>query len=633
MLTLYKAFLSHIINNMRILSKQIFFVLVFSLVFYISIFAQDRSEFIVEEEQAGFYANWIIPEGIFFGGEKIPSSYILFTSLSSFPFNNETPFFYKAITTSFEAYKRDNIESFAELEDKEKSFYQNQILPLPPWFIERGFSWDDSYETWKAKLQACSEFLFIEPNEVIIESEYKNGKERILHKADLYVVWKADDRFLISFNFTEFDYVDTFTIIWENKSWKDYKPNKKNTASKNWENLSEREQYICAFASNLAYLNNQDLDSLDPGYFSSARSVLKNSWGITNKQELLEKIEDLESYGHAGAYKAILAIENLHPNLSVIEIAQKECLSPLEIVRLFFVRDMKDKIGEQGLEAWDKGRSLMLFRWALSAGYIDEEEAFEKMEPIVAKLIMNYSSWEDFISHYIAGRAFFGLYDGNSKSLVDKALTAASNVRRFMDVDSLTFQGNNKKKMVLTDAWYEQRKEALDFEDAFAISNTNSSEFDDSDKQKIEGFIKKYPNVPSLYTIAVSIENVIGTNLDRFQLFQEADSVFALSSSKNEHYNSFYLAYAYFLNYYNKPSIALYALDSLSEETQNDSRVFYQRGLAYAKLIGTSYDYEKNEEYGIKAWENFLTAQVLGFELPENLIKWLENISASIPTH
>ena len=63
--------------------------------------------------------------------------------------------------------------------------------------------------------------------------------------------------------------------------------------------------------------------------------------------------------------------------MDCMAIACKQGLTVLETNRLFFVEAMAPRLGEQGLLAWDEGRSLNLIRWSLAAGYITHQEALE----------------------------------------------------------------------------------------------------------------------------------------------------------------------------------------------------------------------------------------------------------------
>lgn len=524
----------------------------------------------------------------------------------------------------------------------------NQVT-LPPWFIQQGFSVYDSYKQWKEKLLSCPEFVIQESNPPKNYTTYKNGKKVPNYYAELNVEWKQDDRFFVCVTFTNENRPVSMSLRWEQKS---NSPDYYNSAdlmkrhSDEWNYLTPDQKYFNAFSSNLMQLNSQNLSTFNPAYKLSiykivprkskskdtqSINILKNSWSITNKEELFAQIESLESGGHAGSYREILAIDNANPLLSVLEISNKECLSVLETTRLFFVRKMKDVLGDHGIEAWDKGREISLFRWALAAGYVTEEEIIEPMLKISNVLKADYTSWEDFTAHYIAGRAFYGLYDGDYGKLTDNALNAAAKVIETIPVLSLPFDGSNAKgrALSLTDAWYEAEADAKEFDKALSLSYIERKDVKEQHRIAADSLVKKYPNNLGLLYVNLQIKTLLASSYKTLlPSYREADKLFSVCQTKSSTYNNFYYRFGFVANKLKESDLALYAFNSMSNEAQHDADVYYEKGYAYANLIGTSPDYETNAQFSNSAWENFELANSLGYELPENLIKWLKSISA-----
>jgi tetratricopeptide (TPR) repeat protein len=71
------------------------------------------------------------------------------------------------------------------------------------------------------------------------------------------------------------------------------------------------------------------------------------------------------------------------------------------------VKEIKDVVGNRGLKACDYGRYIFLSRWGYQAGYLTEQEAWERILHAAQKVEGLYHSWEDYAAHYILGRMFW----------------------------------------------------------------------------------------------------------------------------------------------------------------------------------------------------------------------------------
>ena len=65
------------------------------------------------------------------------------------------------------------------------------------------------------------------------------------------------------------------------------------------------------------------------------------------------------------------------------------------------------KLGEKSLLGWDYGRYICLCRWGYLVGWLNEQEAWEKIMPAAELLQKSFSSWEDLGRNYLIGRLFW----------------------------------------------------------------------------------------------------------------------------------------------------------------------------------------------------------------------------------
>nr|HPM06786.1 hypothetical protein [Treponemataceae bacterium] len=154
-----------------------------------------------------------------------------------------------------------------------------------------------------------------------------------------------------------------------------------------------------------------------------------------------------------------------------------------------------------------------------------------------------------------------------------------------------------------------------------------TSKITQTNQNAINEALKLHPELPCLHFLSTVITSQLDSYSIALQQYKQASKYFDASLVKSETYDDFYFSYAITANQCGKPEEALEAIEKLSTEKKKEARIFYEKGLAYAKLIGTSPDYEKNIFYAATAWENFTLAQDLGLTLPESLATWLNNIS------
>ena len=267
-----------------------------------------------------------------------------------------------------------------------------------------------------------------------------------------------------------------------------------------WNQLPEIEQYAIAFSSNLFELNKMfHLDFSNRISFLYARNyskeILSDSWGVTDHDSLIEMFNSLEEYGHSGAYKELSELLDKYPDKNVYEIAVLEHLDILDITRLMYVRGTRENTGPHGIEAWDRGREITILRWGIASGYISKEEALQLIEPVIEKLKNDYSSWTDYIEHYIMGRGFYALYNYTQKEKRDEAVSSDLQARAYVPLDEIKFYGeaDPAQSKVLTD---EEGQGFKDWKEVQLLYNNNQENYKIENLLEIE---KKYPEYPQMF--------------------------------------------------------------------------------------------------------------------------------------
>ncbi len=218
-----------------------------------------------------------------------------------------------------------------------------------------------------------------------------------------------------------------------------------------WDLLEDYEKIAIACSSNVVERNYQfHLDFTTRIALSrksnTGEDILNERWEIYDEAGLMKEYEELCQGEQAAVYIKLKNLLLKYPELSVLEIGAKEALSVSEISRMYFVKDKMELLGEHGLEAWIDARRISILRWGIGAGYISQEKAVELVKPIVAQIKQNYTSFAEFIAHWIAGYCFNEIYYSNSPDCAIDLMNAIESAWAYIPFDELVFTGENADK-------------------------------------------------------------------------------------------------------------------------------------------------------------------------------------------
>lgn len=401
-----------------------------------------------------------------------------------------------------------------------------------------------------------------------------------------------------------------------------------------WNKLPENEKYAIAFSSNLFELNDEyhlDFEGMVAfsGYPADCENLLSGSWDIESHDDLVETFKDLEASGHSGAYQKFCDILDKHPGQDVFAIAEEEGLSIMETCRLCFVNDTRELTGRHGIEAWDEGREITILRWGIASGYVTSEEAMELIEPLIKRIRQNYISFEDYICHYIIGRQFFGLYEGNYEIRGLSARDACPTAAAYIPFDELVFTAENAdtaKTMTFSTCTYKPSASFLKWERVMQLYRQDTSEEIITALEQLEEELPEFKNILFNWHITLLYECDKSQELIKFtenhkelldalpknQLIY-SDSVFLYMSALNDNYQP------------------LKALQIFGEATEQQgfmlsTYLLYQYGYAnylMMNLCGTQFEFEMYKQAAI---EVFTLLEQYNYEMPGLIENWLENI-------
>jgi uncharacterized protein DUF1266/ankyrin repeat protein len=134
---------------------------------------------------------------------------------------------------------------------------------------------------------------------------------------------------------------------------------------------------------------------------------LKNWWGVTTKEETQEVLTWLLNEGHHKEYEQLASVVSHASEADYEALLQKYQSNPEVVFKLKFARENSSKLGRKSLLAWDLCRYIQVAGLAYVAGYLTEDEAWEKIMPAAKIIQETFDSWADMGDNYLTGRHYW----------------------------------------------------------------------------------------------------------------------------------------------------------------------------------------------------------------------------------
>lgn len=165
----------------------------------------------------------------------------------------------------------------------------------------------------------------------------------------------------------------------------------------------------------ISTVNDHDLDGMDveehiPVLEQRIVSLVRRSWGINGRGELLDTVRYLTREGYALRYQ-IYCEADTPEELFEEDTDEEEQESICRGWR--FVQHFKSRYRPEFLLGWDIGRAAMLARWGCYLGWITEGEAVGILWELSQKAVQELHSWREFARSYIFGGLMWKLICGD----------------------------------------------------------------------------------------------------------------------------------------------------------------------------------------------------------------------------
>lgn len=168
----------------------------------------------------------------------------------------------------------------------------------------------------------------------------------------------------------------------------------------------------------LSTLNSHDLDDMDveehiPVMEQKIVSLVRRSWGIDGRSDLLDMIRYLAQEGYILRYQ--LYSEASSPEELMDETMDKDDRE--SVCRAWrFAQRYKAQYAPGFMAGWDIGRAAMLTRWGCYLGWITESEAVGILWDLSQKVVEELHSWREFAQSYLFGGLMWKLLCGDSSA-------------------------------------------------------------------------------------------------------------------------------------------------------------------------------------------------------------------------
>ena len=168
----------------------------------------------------------------------------------------------------------------------------------------------------------------------------------------------------------------------------------------------------------LSTLNSHSLDEMDveehvPVLEQQVVSMVRRSWGIDGRSDLLDMLRYLVQEGYVLRYQ--IYGEAASPEELLDEDADEEDRESAARAWRFAQR-YKDVYAPGFMAGWDVGRAAMLTRWGCYLGWITENEAVGILWELSQKAAGELRSWREFAQSYLFGGLLWKLLCGDSSA-------------------------------------------------------------------------------------------------------------------------------------------------------------------------------------------------------------------------
>ncbi|ELD3164986.1 DUF1266 domain-containing protein [Salmonella enterica] len=203
--------------------------------------------------------------------------------------------------------------------------------------------------------------------------------------------------------------------------------------------MDKESQYLLfALSSPMEVLNEDCLPSHSSPkmYLGVKRFDLESSWGIENRDELLQTISRMTDDGHATQLEWLYRRWFRYAPQEWQEYT--DALDEGDRIYARFVADTAVCCGEGGIRSWDYVRMGFLCRMGVLNEWLTEEESLWLQSRIYARAYYFYDGWTQYFAAYSLGRLYWQAKGDTIQAYFAHLKYDASGARMFNELTSTT---------------------------------------------------------------------------------------------------------------------------------------------------------------------------------------------------
>lgn len=134
--------------------------------------------------------------------------------------------------------------------------------------------------------------------------------------------------------------------------------------------------------------------------------ILKEWWDVESRDDLFRSLSWLDNGGRRADYNLqvwfLSGMDAKHIELLRATETDSEAINRIDVVQKY-----SKQLGEAGIDAWDHSRYISLCGWGYIAGYLDEDESWQRIMPRARLLQNGFTSWKALGWSHVIGREFW----------------------------------------------------------------------------------------------------------------------------------------------------------------------------------------------------------------------------------
>ena len=194
-------------------------------------------------------------------------------------------------------------------------------------------------------------------------------------------------------------------------------------------------QWFNASYAILTHANGQDYNMFGgakPGMIMETqyKSLLDNSWGVTDRASADETLDWILTEGHRDGFMITgelltMMVEECGEEGLVDYLMQEFDESQDEAEYDAATYQMYKEYGETAIDGWDYCRALSLLSFYYMAGYYTKEEALDKSLEIAETVQPLFGSWDELVDSYLRGYEYWAEEDSTERREIYEELLEA----------------------------------------------------------------------------------------------------------------------------------------------------------------------------------------------------------------